>query len=512
VYIKKTIPADEAQSASAPAREFSGETLAVLDVDSREVAPEPAAPKKGLGGFMPGKKPAQAPAAEPAPPRKSLFSGFKGKSENSTPSFSDAKQGDKPGKGLGGLMAGLGRKEGSAEAPDLAKEKAKAKPKAGKKLGDGAKQIAVLVELEDGRRVCWNVSSSGMEVTELDQCSRALSFSPRDLRYATEGPMSAGAAQALVLSEIGEDARTINTSKTLGAVYGTSAERAKVFGDVSVGPGLLVLDALLHDAASVEDDRILGLQLLDTDGSIGLVVLHHFKANGDVDAPQVTVNPSDLSFVLAQFVSSRRLDPDKTKVVLVKNDDLLSGLSNFKAYPTQASLLGLPVSKLLSGAAVVSLALAAGSLGYAGYGYTLKESSTGALSRATSAKTQALAQADGLLTSSVVSFSRTQALDLGAAMATANLVWVPGSIVQMDATVQRVQYAVRMPMLRGSDVGGRPSVLDRTAAPQLDALLKFPAPENCSKSILNLSGALNAAQITVECENGPGRLSTYFLE
>lgn len=512
MYIKKIIPTELAGHAREPVLESSTDAQSVFDVASREVISEPVAPKKGLGAFMPGKKLTPSALAPDKTPRKGLFSGFNAKTEKSGNHVTTGAT-DQPAKTRGGLMAGFGRKKERAVQPDTpvtAKEKSKLK--GSKKTGVNANQVAVLVELEDGRRVCWNVNGAGMESTELDQCSRALSFSSRDLRYATEGALSASAAQALVLSEIGEDARTINTSKALHAVYGTSTERSKLFGKVNVGPGLLVIDALQKETVGAEEDRILGIQLMDTATSIGLVVLYHFKANGDVDAPQVTVNPSDLSFILAQFVSSRRLDPENTKVILVKNEDLLRGMANFKAYPNQALLLGLPVSKLLNGAAFVSLAFAAGSLGYAGYGYTLKESSSSALSQATSAKTQALAQANEMVTSSVASFSKTQALDLGTAMANASLLWVPGAVVQMDATVKRARYTIRMPLLSGNDVGGRPSVLDRTGSPQLDALLTFSAPENCSKSILNLSGALNAAQITVECEIGSDRLSTYFLE
>lgn len=527
MYIKKINPAG---GAGAPVADAApADPTLVVDVDGRELSA--AAPVKQSMGLFMKSKPAAAPAAKPekSPASKGFFSKLTAKkaapaAERRTEPAADDVQikDEKPAVAkTSGLLARLGKKpapEGGARAEAPPKEGKTVKaakrvnPAKSVATGKAAKSIAVLVELEDGKQVAWNVTSSGMESTEFSGTGRALSFSARDQRYGTDGPLSATAAQSLALSEIGEDVRAINATKQLKAVYATTAERAKEFGDAFVGPGLLVLESLLKGNSDDTQDRIVGLQLSDSDGSIGLVVLYHFNAQGDAGPAQVTVNPTDLSFVLAQFVSARRLDMDTTKVVLVSNEDLLKGTAFFKAYPNQAMFFGMPVSKVLNGAATFSVVAAVAASAWAGYGYTLKQSADASLRRATVAKTEALDSANELLTSGVLSFAKTQALDLQTTMAKANAVWVPGSRVTLEAKVDGSTYGVRMPMLRGTNVAGRPSVLDRTGQDQVDALLKLAAPDGCTKSIVNFSGALNAAQVTVECENGPGPLSAYHLE
>lgn len=548
MFIKQKTPAPAGPGRAEPGLEHAGpvsESVVVeMPSDSQEAN---EAPRKGLGAFV-KEKPRAEPLAEKKP-QGGLFARLKG-SNSPKADVSAAK----PAKAGGGLFASKKTSGADASVADArvvstqsaeAAQPASTAPKKSlmgsfkaakgadrttdetesKKAGKASKaarspkavnskSVAVLVELEDGKQVCWEVTAQGMTPIEMERASRVLSFSVRDQRFATDEALSATAAQSLALSEIGEDARILNASKTLRAVYATTAERSKSFGMVNVGPGLMAVEPLLKaaDADAGEGDRIYGVQLFDADGSMGLVVLYHFNAQGDASTPQVTVNPTDLGFVLAQFVSSRRLDPDTTKVVLVKNQDLLKGLAHFKPYPTQAAILGVPVSKVLNAAALLSLVAAVGAGAYAGYGFVLKQNAERDLARASQAKQQAYQEADALLTSSVVSFAKTQALDVDTTMAVAQKVWVPGSVVSMEATTSLSTFGVRMPMARGNNVGGRPSMLDRTTVNQVNDLISITAPEGCSKSILNLSGALNAAQVTVECESSPGRLSAYRLD
>lgn len=539
MFIKQTKPVspgagrpDAGAAGAAPVHDAD-----VVEAPSVTIT-ESAPPRKGLGAFVSDK-----PRAQPAAPKKTeggLFGRFKAgapKNESSGPkpakglfaskkasapadSVTDAQevQGERKSMSLPAASESkkslLGSLKASKPAASKADKPAKAAKPARASKAPSSKSVAVLVELEDGKQVCWDVTAQGMTSIEMEQAPRVLSFSVRDQRFGTDVPLSVTAAQSLALAEIGEDVRLINASRNLRAVYATTAERSKSFGLVNVGPGLMALEPLFKaaDTEQNEADRIYGLQLFDSDGSMGLVVLYHFNAQGDASPPQVTVNPTDLSFVLAQFVASRRLDPDTTKVVLVKNQDLLKSLAHFKPYPNQASILGMPVSKVLNAAAMLSLVAAVGAGGYAGYGFVLKQNAERDLARASQAKQQAYHEADALLTASVVSFANTQAIDVDATMAQAQQVWVPGAVVSLDATSTLRTFGVRMPMTRGSNIGGRPSMLDRTTANQVDALINITAPEGCSKSILNLSGALNAAQVTVECESSFGRLSAYRLD
>lgn len=501
-------------------------------------SPAPAASKQKLGVFL-NKKDAPAPAAQPAKEKSGFFGKQRAEKvkdsskrslfgKSSTPSEKatgeSATVAKKAGNSLGGLFkkspTNMGEGEqSSATQKELVKAKkplkapsAKSSVKSGGK--GAAKGVNILVELEDGRKVTWALSKSGLRQLDDGEFSgRTLSFSARDFRYGTESAITVAAAQSLALSELGEDVRIVNASKQLRAVFATTAERSKEFGTAEVGPGLLVVESAGNSSEDVSSsDRILGVQLASEDGTLGLVVLYHLGPNGEASVPQITVNPGDLSFVLAQFVAARRLDEENTRVVLLSNVDVLEAVVAFKAYPTQAQFFGLPVSKVLNGAAALSLIAAVAAGAYAGAGYTAKVSAESARARAQSELVAAKQETTAKLDSSVVSFSRTQALDLNAAFGNANALWIPGTTVVLDATADRNVYMVRMPMVRSSAVAGRPSILDRTTNDHVQSLANLPLPEGCNKSLINFSGALNAAQVTVECQGNPGPLSSYRVE
>lgn len=513
-------------SRAAPAEDAqpSGDVVAEADGSSAQ------APKQKLGIFV-NKKEAAAPQVAPTKEKRSLFgtakpastekSVSKGLFGNREPTADKAETGSaepskKEGGSLGGLFKKASPKQAAAEKPGVAKSKplkAKKAEKAAPSKG-GSKAVNILVELEDGRKVSWALTKTGLVQLEDGEISgRTLSFSARDHRYGTESALTAAAAQSLALSELGEDVRIVNASKQFRAVYATTTERTKEFGSAEVGPGLLVVEAAGSSSEEASaTDRILGVQLLSQDGTLGLVVLYHLGPNGEASSPQITVNPGDLSFVLAQFVSARRLDEDTTRVALLNNTDLLEAVASFKAYPTQAQFFGLPVSKVLNGVTALSVVAAVAAGAYAGLGYTEKLAAESARVRAQSALKTAKESTTAKLDSSVVSFSRTQALELNAALDLANALWIPGTTIVLDSTTERNVYMVRMPMVRSSAVAGRPSVLDRTTEDQVQALATLPMPEGCSKSLINFSGALNAAQVTVECQGNPGPLPSYRVE
>lgn len=482
------------------------DNIEVLDaVVTAETDIPVASAKKGLGMFV-NARPSSASdapvtAATSKEGKRGIFSGFaKGKTVKAA-----ASKADKPEK-TAKVAKEKVRKEKPAKSPRkslFSRSSVSAVGKAG---------LQVLVELEDGRQVGWRLDAHGLHQQELDVSSRVLSFSNRDLRFATDGAVGASSAQSLALSEVGEDVRVVNASRALNAVFAVTVERSKGFLDRQVGPGLLVLEEALKESLVPGEDHIGGVHLNNADGSIGLVVLYHFTSSGDVGKAQVTVNPDDLQFVLAQFVSARRLDLDTTKLTLLSNEDLLKASKHFRPYPTQASILGVPVSKVLNTGATLALFAAVGAGAYAATGYAQLESAKRQLSIAQTKKNNALREANEILTSSVVSFARTQAIGLDKAMGTARDVFVPGAVVQMDANTKRSLYTIRMPMLRAGTSGGRPSALDRTEGSHLQNLIDLAAPEGCEKSILNFTGALNVAQVTVECQDDSGLLLAYRLD
>lgn len=466
--------------------------------------------------------PVAAPEAAPASSSASLLKRFGGPRKASADAAQEPKA-EKPA--ASSLLGRFGSKKPANAAPVDAAEKpvkeAKAPkaPKAPKAAKPAAKQsgrkstsVAVLVELEDGRQLAWQVSREGIAAVEMGEAGTLLSFSPKDQRFSADIPLSNKAAEALAIAEIGEDVRMVNASKALHAVYATTTTRVTAFGGLQVGPGLLVLESLMPMSDANGQDRIGGLQLMDADGSIGLVVLYHINAQGEIGAPQVTVNPGDLGFVLSQFVAARRLNQDSTQVVLAKNEDLLRAAEHFKAYPSQPTVLGMPLSAAQRMMAFATLAAAMGAGGYAGYGHLQLGSAKAALSSAMSDKSRALAEADALLQGSLVSFAKTQALDAGATLGTAQAVWVPGAKVSLEASLASAVHLVELPLSRTMSGGGAPSVLDRVELDHVKSLIDQSAPEGCSKSVMNLTGGMNAVQITFECQNTVGGLLSYRLD
>lgn len=418
----------------------------------------------------------------------------------------------KPAKSrLGGLF---GAKRPAVAAPSTKQKKEKAAPakaaKSPKRKKSGGGKDYVFVELEDGTPLIWEVSARGMAaVAQSEVSGRIASFSSKDFRYNTDLPLSQTAALSMAVAEVGEEARVINASKTERAVYAATTARVDSFAGLDLGPGLLLLEGILPFSDGQNQDRVAGIQLLDDDGNLGLVVLYHITPQGEVGQPQVTVNPGELSFVLSQFLASRRLDADSTQLTLLKNDDLLRAFENFRAYPSQATVLGLPLSTALTGLASLAVVAAVASAGYTGFGYYLAENAKASLSRANAEKTAALRDSEELLKTSLVSFARTQALNADATAKTAQQVWVPGSKVSVDAGLVSTVYKVDMPL---TTLTGGASVLNRVEHSTLQTLLDHPAPEGCTKSVLNLSGGLNAAQTTVECQNADGSLRSYRLD
>lgn len=378
-------------------------------------------------------------------------------------------------------------------------------------VAKGSGAASILVELEDGTALSWMLHPNKLEpIQREDLAGRVASFTSKDFRFASDLPLTASGAQNFAVAELAEDARVINTSKTARSIYATTTTRVNEFAPVQLGPGLLLLEGIVPFADNHGQERVVGVQLQDESGSLALVVLYHVTPRGEVGQPQVAVNPGELQFVLQQFLAARRLDPDATPLTLLGNDDLLRAFDEFQSYPAESTFLGLPLSVATRGVAAIAVAAALAAAGYAGYGYHLDTTAKAALSRANAEKASALQQAEALLVSSLASFSQTQALDLKAVAGIAQQVWVPGAKVSMEATLATAVYKVDMPLTNLAS--GGTSVLSQVQPDRLQALLEAPAPEGCTKSIMNLSGGLNAAQTIVECQNTVGSLRSYRLD
>lgn len=400
---------------------------------------------------------------------------------------------------------------GSKAKPEGKKTK-KVKPVDTARTGAPRGAVDVLIELEGNRRVFWRVTAQNFEELPAERVRKAVSFSRNEHRFHVEGAMGFNGAQDLALAEVGEDVRIVNASRAVNAVYASTAQRIAELQPVTVGPGLQLIDELLLKERKSGEEMICGLILKGASESQSLAVLYHFTDQDEVAATQITVNPDNLNFVLAQFASSRRLEVADTKVILFNNEDLLKVAAKIEYYPAEAVWRGVPVRVVLWTATAVA-AGAAGLCGlYAAQAYVRVAAAQSKVSSASAEQKKVQKSIDELLTSSVVSFAHSQSLNLAQMTERAGEFWTPGAKVVVDATARTETYNITLPLTRGGLMGNRPSVLHQLNLGHVEPLLKKEPPEGCAKAMPEVSGGLNAVQVTITCESTSSALSGYRLD
>ncbi len=448
-----------------------------------------------------GKKARPEAAAADSKPKTSVFASLSAKLRSSAAAPAKAEQptpADAPKAGLRGA-----EKRKKTSKPENAAKLARATPK-------GA--LDVMVELEDARRVFWRVTAQSLESLAPNDVRQAASFSKGEQRFAVEAGLAYSAAHDLALAEIGEEVRIVNASKALRAVFACTATRIQELQPVQTGPGLFLLESLLKNRRAEGEPAICALVLKGDEQAQSLAILYHFNEKDEASAPQITVNPDNLNFVLAQFAASRRLELSSTKVVLLSNADLLSVAGALQMYPSETVWRGVPLRKILWGAAAVAAAGAGFSVLYAGQGYVSQHAMQGKLHSAQAQKSQAQKEVDAVLVASVSSFARTQGLNLDEITERAGVLWTPGAKVAVDAAPATQVYSIALPLTRGGSLGNRPSVLYQMSLSNVEPLLNKEPPQGCTKAVPEVSGGMNVVQITVTCESAAGSLSAYRLD
>ena len=390
-------------------------------------------------------------------------------------------------------------------------EKKKAMQSAGYKPSQ-EQTLDVLVELEGMRRVYWRISSNQVEEIPAESVNSAISFSKNEQRFNVELPVSFSAAQDLALAEMGEDVRVINASRSVRAVYASTAARIQELQPIQTSPGLLLIEHLLKDLRTAGESLICGLVLKGNGASQSLALIYHFTENDEVGDVQVTVNPDNLNFILAQFAASRKLDVAETKVVLLQNDDLLKVAHLRENYPHEQVWQGIAVRKIVWNATALAAVVAVGTALYAAQGYWALHAVNSKVQEAQDKKALTMKNVDQVLTHSVVSFAQSQSLNLSEVTERAGEVWAPGAKVTVEASTRNQTYRVELPLTRGGLVGNRPSVLHQLALSNVEPLLNMAPPKGCTKAVPEVSGGMNAIQITVACESLAGALSAYRID
>lgn len=480
----------------------------VVGVEHKTAPTEPQSSATTSGGFGKFLKSKPTTAVEEDLPKKRFF----GKDATSSAPEKLVPSAE-PGASRKSIFARAAKPDpGSASTPLPQKPvKAAKTARASHKPASPRDSLVVLVELDGNKKVAWRLTSTEFEEVELDQVSRAASFSRNEYRFRTDTPLPYGKAQDMALAEIGEEIRIVNGSRQVGAVYASTAERIKSLGEIETGPGLFLVEQLLQAERKPGEEAVVCAVLTGAQASRSLAVLYHFTKNDEVAATQITVNPDNLNFVLSQFAASRRLDGDNTRFIVFRNEDLLKVAGKLSCYPVEAMWRGVSMRRVLWGAVVTVGVVAAGSAAFAAQAYFTKATTQSRLSAASAEKSRALKEIDTLLAVSIVSFAQTQAMPLGQVTVRAGKLWVPAATVVLDATAEKETYSVVMPLTRGSSVGNNPSVLNRASLAQVEPLLNIRPPEGCSKDVPKVSGGMNAVQIIVTCENPSGPLASYRL-
>ncbi|VTU41543.1 MULTISPECIES: hypothetical protein [unclassified Variovorax] len=493
------VVAEEARQPDAAPQAPAAPSERGADRTDSEVA-QSAARTSLQARFANKKEPATVAAALPGATKKSFF-GFGGKKAGGAkpPKASSSSEGGAPAKA-----------ERSAEKGDSAGKPAKPakQPQAPRKVRQSRGAFHLVLAREDGTRACFHVSAQGLLDVPEGDVKEAASLTAQDVRFAVGPKTTYRQGSDLALSEgVGESVRIINAAKQLGAIYATSVERLEELS-MRVGPGLLLVERAMVRREVPKGAHIVFILLEDAESGRKVAILYYRSVDGEFSAPQVTFNPTNLAFTLAQFQSARGLSPD-SQTVQLSNADLVAQSGELQLYPAEAEWNGISVSSLLNGAVMVAAAAAIGTAGYAAVLKTGLASTKSSISFSQKKADAFDRKNQTLIASSLVSFGKSQSLDIARLSERAAAIWAPRSTLVVDATAARETYVVSMPLTTGGFVNNKPSALSELRNEEIQQLLKLTPPEECTKTMPGVSGGVNVIQVTVNCETPVGSAGRY---
>lgn len=382
-----------------------------------------------------------------------------------------------------------------------------------KQQSQSSSSLDLVIKMEDGESVFWRLTEDDIQEVGQGDVTSSASFSTDEIRMRAERIKTHSAAMELALSEIGEDARIVFRPKTGQVIYATPASRIMDLAPTRVGPGAMLVDALLKDDWTDNSDFVCCLVLKTAEGTNGLVILYHGNSAGDLSKPQVSINSQNLNFVISQFANALKLNLDTTKVVMLGNKELLSVGQALEEYPAEGSWRGISVSRMWNSAASAGMACALGALLFAGYAYYELQNNESEKSLLAANLNTEKSKASEILTTSMLSFSKAQSIDMHRITERAGMAWSPGAKVALEATISREKYVTSLPLLaKGAEVGGPPTVLNQKSIDFVEPILKMEPPAGCLKAAPEISGGLNVVQITINCENTDTTFPSYILD
>lgn len=381
-------------------------------------------------------------------------------------------------------------------------------------------QQFLCTELTAGVQAFWRLTAEGLEPATQEGVASALSVTAQDHRFASSARLRYSGAAAVAQAETGEVVSVVNLSGgALGAVYATPLERAQE-STWAIKPAAAALSALLADkladrtnSAAATSDMIVGFDLKLRESDNRLVILYRLTSDNDLVDVQVSANVDDLQFALRQFAAIRRIDPALAEVVLFSAEELAQASLRVAAFSAEAVWQGVPVRKVTAVACAISVALATAAAGAAAWEYVEFARASAEVARLDAAIQDKSSAVAGSIAAAPSSFARQDGVDIAGALAGAQALWLPGTTLVMDAQAsQGVRYEVRMPLVQGTNSGGRTGLAGALTPERLSGLIDLVAPQGCSRDGTYITANLNEVQVIITCQGARSPLAGYRLD
>lgn len=304
------------------------------------------------------------------------------------------------------------------------------------------------VTLMIGRRLYWEVRAAGIiEVPEVAREARDLiSFDLHDHRLRAPARQSSRQARRAFMREWGEQVRVANRARELGAVYGRDPARAlpRPIG-CRLHSGLQLMDLLARQRALPLAGRLLGLRLGSAAGpGRRLVLLFAFDAEGELLRFQEAANPPDLNYLVEEFCRGLPGLPEATEPEWFDQSDAMAVLGRLQPYPDEDSWFEIPQRRWWQAGHRLALAASGLALGVSAWAAWDDWQARQLLESARAQRFELQRWGDQALGSHVRAVAWSGSSDLAQAFHDAELLWRPGTRVQVLATPARIDYTLRL--------------------------------------------------------------------
>lgn len=395
-----------------------------------------------------------------------------------------------------------------------------------KNLSDGIKvmprgmtEMYIQTDLENGKSIFWKMTDTTLEQIEsIPDSELVASFGQLDIRVPCEKNDGFGQIQKMLDSDADSKTYPINRAKEYECAYGTAVSRINEL-TYRMGPGQQVLEALVAEKLQGEDDKpgiiVYGLQFKDSNSGTSLTILFSKDSLGGTGKPLVTINSDNVDFVLSQFLAQKKIPKQQARIFWFTNSEFLSASHEIHLYPNEAVFQGIPVRKLLWIGVLGSALASVGGAGWLSFEFTRNELVKKESEQAVAEKTQIATQNAQTVANSLNAFSKIMSLNVDDIFKKASSLWIPGSVVQIQAGPAETVYTIKMtykdktPRLPGGGFASDRFYFKFVPEEQYLAMLKPFEDENCTKSQVKYSGDLNEAEFTITCPNSDSRLSRY---